>query len=77
MKKLNKLKEVLSKLKLIDIEQGDDTVPLISKLAVIIFSEEIIERVTRNIRIEEDSQVIVHNHDIHFHADARGKGEYS
>jgi hypothetical protein len=76
MKKLNKLKEDLSKLKLIDIEQGDNTVPLISKPTVIIFSDEIIERVTRNIRIEENSQLIVHNHNTHFHAAARGKDEY-
>jgi len=77
LKKLSRLKEDLSKPEVIDIEQDDNTIPLIYKSSVIISSAEIIERTTENIRIENNGQVIVHDHAVHSHAAARDKSEYS
>ncbi len=55
MKKLNKLKENLSKPEIIKIEQEENIIPLINKPSIIIFSTEIIEQITENIRIEDNA----------------------
>jgi hypothetical protein len=77
MQKINKLKEELWGTEVIDIEQDESSIALISKPSIILSSTEIVEETVGNIRIEDSGQVIVHNSDAPSHAAVRGTGEYS
>ncbi|CAF0847768.1 unnamed protein product [Adineta steineri] len=77
MKKLDILKDNLFKPKVIEINLADNNIPLISKPLISMFSEEIIEKIVGNIRIEDNGQTIIHNHHQNCHATARGSNEYT